>query len=54
MTAGSRGKFVTSGGMNNGKGNSVKGGKAASQEGPLTRTLISLLAEQSYDSAPAD
>lgn len=53
VTAGSRGKFVTSGGMNNGKGNSVKGGKAASQEGPLTRTLISLLAEQSYDSAPA-
>lgn len=53
LTAGSRGKVVMSEGINGGKGNSVKGGKAWSQEGALTKSLISVLAGQSYDSAPA-
>ena len=50
---GSRGKSAASGWMYGGRGTPVRGGKAASHDGQLTRALYSMLAEHSSESAPA-
>lgn len=51
--SGSRGKSVVSGWTHSGRGTPVRGGKAASHEGQLTKALYSVLAHHSSESAPA-
>ncbi|XP_078363001.1 hamartin-like [Oculina patagonica] len=51
--SGSRGKSSISGWTHSGRGTPVRGGKAASHEGQLTRALYSALAQHSSESAPA-
>ena len=51
--SGSRGKSGMSGWTHSGRGTPVRGGKAASHEGQLTRALYSVLAQHSSESAPA-
>lgn len=51
--SGSKGKSGTVGGTYSGRGTPVRGGKAASHDGQLSRALLAALAQHSHESAPA-
>ena len=51
--SGSRGKSGVFGGTPSGRGTPVRGGKASSHDGQLTRAVYSALAQHSHESAPA-
>ena len=51
--SGSKGKSGVVGGTYSGRGTPVRGGKAASHDGQLSKALLAALAQHSHESAPA-